>query len=380
VKPKIGSLSNNIQIIDLVRSLSILSVLAWHLQSTLARPDAPAQWFWIRISSNGVGGVFMFFVVSGFLITRIIDLSPGKLFDSSWKNFYARRIGRIIPLFLLHVFLGLAVMLTVVALDDVSPKFRYCFDLPLKPLDPLFWFSLFTFTFNWVGAFCIGAWQGIGAHWSLLWSLCVEEQFYLFYPLVLRLLGNRKNLFFVFIPLAFACFFWRLAVPTFGFGEKATAISMYLSSYGLITEGILLYLACKQYGRFLIRYRGFCLVMVILGFFMLAFSYSHYLGEHWIYRDIVIGPGLFLFLLGGIHLNFFESRYFRWMALPGKYSYGCYLLHIIVLYFIHSVLWGMNALLAFTLYAGLATFVAAGSYHFFEIPSNRFVRRLFGVK
>src|SRR5665213_606671 len=102
---------DNIQVVNLVRSLAMFSVLAYHLAGVLPQPQTSEKLVWDWITSNGSGGVFMFLVVSGFLITRIIDLgSENGLFKPNWKNFYVRRVARIIPLFLLHVFGGFIFM------------------------------------------------------------------------------------------------------------------------------------------------------------------------------------------------------------------------------------------------------------------------------
>jgi hypothetical protein len=92
------SASQNIQVIDLVRSLAIVLVLADHLFRTLPLPEAqPFRWISMHFTGGGAVGVFMFFVVSGFLITKIIDQGPGGVVNPGWKWFYARRVGRIVP-------------------------------------------------------------------------------------------------------------------------------------------------------------------------------------------------------------------------------------------------------------------------------------------
>jgi peptidoglycan/LPS O-acetylase OafA/YrhL len=96
--------------------------------------------------------------------------------------------------------------------------------------------------------------------------------------------------------------------------------------------------------------------------------------------NYLIAAGAYLFLLGGIHLAFFQSKALGLFSLPGRYSYGNYLFHIAVLYMIHSFLWNLNIVLAFLAYIAAATTVAALSFRFFEKPANHHIRRLFGVK
>src|ERR1039458_2509710 len=130
--------TEKIQVIDLARTASIMTDMSLHLKPTLPLPAPFFRWGWDHFQRNGEYGVCMFFVISGFLITRIIDLDKGGLFRPSWKSFYVRRIGRIVPLFLFAVGLGLLFNLCP-HLD--SKKFNYCFKLPANPADPLFWSS-----------------------------------------------------------------------------------------------------------------------------------------------------------------------------------------------------------------------------------------------
>jgi peptidoglycan/LPS O-acetylase OafA/YrhL len=61
--------------------------------------------------------------------------------------------------------------------------------------------------------------------------------------------------------------------------------------------------------------------------------------------------------------------------LPGKYSYGNYLLHTTVLYFLAPRLAGGNIYMAFLIFAMASTAAAALSFHFFEAPANRWIRK-----
>ncbi|HET9870509.1 MAG TPA: hypothetical protein VFR02_08450, partial [bacterium] len=77
---------------------------------------------------------------------------------------------------------------------------------------------------------------------------------------------------------------------------------------------------------------------------------------------------------------FFESRVFRPFALPGKYSYGNYLFHGSVLFFAAPLLSGWGVYPAFLAFAAASTALAALSFHFFEVPANRWVRERLGAR
>ena len=371
--------SKNIQIIDLARTMAILPVLALHLKPLLPLPSPAYRWGWDHLQRNGSYGVSMFFLISGFLISRIIDSMPSGLFKPSWKEFYARRVGRIIPLFLLVVFLG---VFFFCIFQNGSQAAIYCFKLPANPLDPFFWVSIFIFAFNWAKSLLMGTWKGLGLHWVVLWSLAVEEQFYLFYPWILRWLGNEKKLIRFLILVILAGFSWRWVLFM---GLFPNGIELKWGSFGFFDQialGVLLYVFQKRFGKFLSRDRLKSSALALLGFLMILLVYMGTSSEEdldWVYSPLLIAFGLFLLLLGGLNLPVFESRFWTILAFPGKYSYGNYLFHISVLYFLNSFLAGLNVFTAFSLFVVVSTIVSAFSFHFFEVPANRWVRRFLGI-
>jgi peptidoglycan/LPS O-acetylase OafA/YrhL len=361
-------LNKNIQCIDLVRSLAILMVMAGHLKPTLPLPPPAFRWGWDHFQRTGPEGVYIFFLVSGFLITRIIDQGLGGILRPKWKYFYIRRIARLLPLFLFQIGLGLVL---VWLFSDDSKKFIYCFKLPDPGTGITFWVSLFSFSFNWGSALFSKAWNGVGHHWSIFWSLAVEEQFYLFYPLILGFLGRLK---------AIAGFLFLGALASFSGVFLLTAMGVvvpidvagYIFSYGHIAIGALLYLTVKRYGLFFSKNPPISFALVAAGIVLILPDFiSDWDGVHFL-----IAPGMFLFLLGGIHLRFFQSGHLQWLAAPGRYSYGNYLFHTAVLFFIHGFLWNLNIVLAFAVFVMASTVVSAFSFHFFETPANRWVRKI----
>ncbi|WP_051988464.1 acyltransferase [Bosea sp. UNC402CLCol] len=158
-----------------LRGLSILAVIALHYGQYLTLP------FGVTImgpAGNGYYGVTVFFVVSGFLITTNILKRNGALGAVALPDFYVRRAARILPLFLLFLVFLVAVSKSGVdglaVPDDMST---------LK----MAWYAL-TFRFNvfvhWHEGYRVAA-------WLILWSLAIEEMFYLWYPLLCRGLAWR---------------------------------------------------------------------------------------------------------------------------------------------------------------------------------------------
>jgi peptidoglycan/LPS O-acetylase OafA/YrhL len=125
----------------------------------------PAQRVLLNLTWAGRFGVNLFFVLSGFLITGL--LIDSRSCSTYYKRFYVRRVLRIVPAYLLT--LGI-----LFAARIATPKFLGLSVLYLSNLSPLF---------------------GVALEYPILWSLAVEEHFYLFWPVVVHKLTNRGILF-----------------------------------------------------------------------------------------------------------------------------------------------------------------------------------------
>ena len=368
--------SEDLPLIDLIRTLAIFLVVQMHLIiSTLVLPPSNpiALHFWLSMARNGVYGVFLFFVVSGFLITRLLDRMPGGLFAASPRRFYIRRIGRIIPLFLAVIILGLLIR-TLPRLTDKA--WVVGFAMPDSG-NGIFWLSVFTFTFNWLGALEEGVFFSTGFHWDLLWSLSIEEQFYLFYPWILRWLKNRGKMWAFLLAVCVAGPVFRLWVAILHPERKLLAYMATPGIFDCIALGAILYLTWMKWGRELKERPGISWFGVAGGMGIMAAVYFR--SDIGVPLDLVWAPtclalGLSFFLLGGLSLPLFQSPWVKVLALPGKMSYGIYLLHMLVLYLLSPFLVGRGIAFDLTLFLSAVTVVAWASNRFFEKPMNRWVR------
>ena len=332
--------------------MAILPVLALHLKPSLPLPAPDFRWAWDHFQRNGGYGVAMFFVISGFLITRSLDRGPGGAFRASWKDFYSRRAGRILPLLWLDMVLGL---IFCYWLNDGSKKFDYCFKLPDHPGDLTFWVPLFFFLFNWARCFWAGAWGALGGHWGVLWSLAVEEQFYLFYPPLLRWVKNRRNLLWFLGLVFFLGMMWRWFFSGPSAGPEPEWKWGSFGSFDGIAVGVCLYFCREKFKKVLAQKPWFNAFLCVLGLALLGLTYLAVFGGEGrgdFYGRPLMEIGIALFILGGLHLPLLESKKLAFLALPGKYSYGMYLFHIAVLYFLNSLLWNLNIALAYLIFAG----------------------------
>ena len=178
--------------LDGIRAISILLVMIGHF-----------GFGWIV---PGGLGVTVFFFVSGFLITTLLLKERQKYGTISLKNFYARRFLRLSPELLLLVVFGCTIGL-IYAYVNVGSII-----------------AAFTYTTNYYVLYT-GAFTDISARWPHLWSLAVEEHFYLSFPLMVLLFGRRARvLALLLIGVCIAALLWRIWIVVdgapFGLGGK----------------------------------------------------------------------------------------------------------------------------------------------------------------
>ncbi len=163
-KEKTAGLGRHIPALDGVRGLAILLVMTYHAARSLQYAGSHEQ---IVQGLVGIGwiGVDLFFVLSGFLITGILLDAKGS--DGYFRSFYARRVLRIFPLYL--VFVAVATL--------ASPGVRAS--------QGWYW----TYLVN--AMIARGGWSTAAWKTGHLWSLSVEEQFYLVWPAVVFLVSRR---------------------------------------------------------------------------------------------------------------------------------------------------------------------------------------------
>ena len=182
--------------VDILRGLAILFVLMNHVNMRLVLEKIPyAEGLPSQLVSslvwNGQYGVQMFFAVSGFLITSTSLRRWGSLSGVSVRDFYALRFARIAPLLLL--------LLAVLSALHAAGFKDFVVSAKTGGLSRALTAAL-TFRVN-----VLEAQRGyLPGNWDILWSLSVEEMFYIFFPLICRLLGRGKlliTLLLVFIIL-----------------------------------------------------------------------------------------------------------------------------------------------------------------------------------
>lgn len=154
--------------VDGLRALAVLAVVAFHLQAACC--------------PGGYTGVDVFFVISGYLITGgiIRDLRRGTF---SMADFYTRRVKRIMPAYFAMIIISLLVGLIFFHYEPLA-------SLGNAASRSSYFFANF-FCYKFLGGYFVG--DGATHPLMNLWSLSVEEQFYIVIPLVLLLLWKWKR-------------------------------------------------------------------------------------------------------------------------------------------------------------------------------------------
>lgn len=358
--------------IDLLRGISILFVILNHigirirlLQGVLGGV-LPHQLL-TDLTFNGSEAVFMFFVISGFLIAGNSMQRWGRLGTIHAREFYARRFARIVP-----CLFTIVIILAGLHLFGVP---GYVIRGPHQSLQGAV-SSAFGLYLNWYE----GHAGYLPASWDVLWSLSIEEVFYLAFPLICLTLRKDWLLAPCLAVLAFSQPF-TLAAITHNpiWREKA-----YLPGMAGIAAGVLAAMAAahfhprSRWPRFALQIGGACGIFTILGF------------EDNLFPAIRFGVILILTLstaalVLGFHLQAravsgWSLKGTRWLQSFGRLSYEIYLTHMFVVLSVvrifesrhFSLWWGILWYAPTILLAWVLGWLVA---KYFSTPCERALRR-----
>jgi len=360
--------------VDLLRALAIFFVLMNHVNMRLLSAKVP----YLRglphqlVNSlvwNGQFGVQIFFAVSGFLITSTTLRRWGSLSRVSVGDFYLLRFARIAPLLLL--LLALLSLLHFAHFHD--------FVVPVKTggLGRALVAAL-TFHMN-----VLEARRGyLPGNWDILWSLSVEEMFYLFFPLVCFLLGRGKLLVILLLTFVALGPFGRTA---FAHGNEVWQEYSYLAGMDAIALGCLtaLFVARRRLSRpFLLTMGrvGSALLIFSLGFSLRGYSWG--LGRNGLNMSI-LALGTCMVIAAAAQSHWRSPRVFLPFLILGQRSYEIYLTHMFVVFaFFHLFLMVGKPMRAVpALFATVILFaVLVGEIvaRFYSEPMNRWLRNRWG--
>lgn len=291
-------------------------------------------------------GVTLFFVLSGFVITRILINTKDR--KDYFGRFYYRRILRIFPLYYLYLIFHFYVLYPII--NGYSPPF-------LHQLPTYFYLQNFDI-FNW---FTINS----PGHY---WTLAVEEHFYLFWPFLIFFVNN-KNFKYVFIFLFALIMLLKYVMHTNGFFISQFTFTRMDQ---LMMGGVLAFL---EFDKFFKKADNFKIIS-LLGLFFMSILFIVFLifpldsTFMWVSKHTLIG--LILFTIIGALL--FENRlkFINWILESrliqyyGKISYGFYVWHFFSIKLLHYIHPFDNFLIDFILTFLFSTLLAHVSFYYFE--------------
>ncbi len=337
-----------------------------------------------RLAASGAFGVDLFFTLSGYLLTSLLLREREQSGDINLRAFYARRTLRIWPLY--YFSLVLAFLLTRIPASIIAaPPFLGNLFVPIH-LKSYFFMSIFLFNFNFDN--CLGTNPTLFmAH---LWSISVEEQFYLFWPWFARYVPRRRIVAIPIVMIAVAVIARAISLPL---KFNVPVWNNTFTRLDPIAVGILIALAPRLNPRPALR-----LVLVLAGFAAWQFAayYCGLIGQlstlkiSMGYPAVALGSGAFLLATLGTKSLRSGSALVRCLIYLGKISYGLYVYQQIALFAARLLLFrgvldgmlvaaGLPPWSAFPVYLilafGLNVALAAVSYRWLEAPFLRLKER-----
>lgn len=300
--------------LDGLRAVAVLLVLLFHLD--------------IGFFKGGFLGVDVFFVISGFLITKIILTEIKKTNDFNFLNFYARRIRRLYPALFVVFVLTLVASSFVLTPDRISSLGWSTFFSNISLSNFFFWFES-------------GYFDTDSSFKPMLhtWSLSVEEQFYLIWPLSLYVTSKcfskfdqKKWLYFFGVVGFLANFIWC----KFQFDRSYIDSIFYLMPFRVFEfsiGGLAVFYFPKKLDNVLKQDLFFITGLVLIGFSVFGYKVSNY---SFIY-ELFTCVGVFFIIVSPFSRLSKILLTGKFLVFIGLLSYSIYLIHwpIISLYKFH---------------------------------------------
>lgn len=261
MEKKIQKKRKYIKEIDGLRALAVIMVLAYHLKMPFAK--------------SGLLGVTVFFVISGYLITGILINEIEESGGVDLKNFWLRRIRRLLPAVLSMA----VVMIFVSAVVNRVVFTKGCNDLLSAVFGYNNWWQIFRKVSYFENA-------GAPSPFTHCWSLAIETQFYLIYPILLILLSKARNRGKIFAAVTAVLAMISVVLMGVLYSPDGDPSRVY---YGTDTRAFSLLIGAlaaiqKEYHIIKVKLRGklwavigSISVLILIGMMMLISSYSSFL-------------------------------------------------------------------------------------------------------
>lgn len=342
--------------LDGVRALAVSLVLAFHAASYLLSPAAASRWV-----PGGFLGVDLFFVLSGFLITTLLLEEHQRRGAISLKSFYARRALRLLPA--VGVLLVAEMITAILTRGDLGLEARSATAVALYGV-------------NWA---LVAGWSFAG-RLGHLWSLSVEEQFYLLWPAFLLLAMRHRRRTTIIVTCAIVGIVAATGLRAWLWSHGADWLSVYVRTDARADEllmGVLLAVAFRQGWRlpYRLRHVGIGAVAVLL----LCATKVHVNGD-WLYVRggfTIVGLASVLLIASVLDVRTPLARAFAWRPAVslGRASYSLYLWHAPVFIVVATQLADRPAAQRLLVGAVVCAVASMASYGLVEAPARRLRRK-----
>lgn len=346
--------------LDGLRALAIAGVLATHFYPR----DSPAS-FLKSIAAFGWMGVDLFFVISGFLIVGILIDSRSK--KGCLKTFYARRTLRIAPLYYVYLFVVFVLIVYLIGGSSAYDSF-------VKESGSPGWYCFYLTNIK-----VAKEAGGTPPLLRILWSLAIEEQFYLVVPFLVIFIPQRYLLRvfigFVLAAIVFRCMAYWVWPANHQLQYLLTPCRMDALALGGVVAIVLRTSTSIGVSRRLLATAGLIAALFLLalftGMFDRRFMFCRTIGYTLIASFFAIIVLLVVRCRDSKYTSMLRSGS---LCFIGRISYGIYVWHIlagtvVVKFFVsQGVVSGDNSILLAVAQSVVAVIVAAASWYSFERP------------
>ncbi len=321
-----------------IRAISAIIVLISHVkfngvESQLLKSD------FLNLTVKGGAAVSCFFTLSGFLISYLLFVELDKSKTINLKKFYLRRILRIWPLYFIYIFLSLIIS-TLVFHESISPNIWYYFAFIPNVL------LMFHETISW---------------FSHYWSLGAEEQFYLFWPLLL--LATRKPIINI-LTFVFVFSIVKLILNIF-WGNGMYYEFMYMNKFdSMAIGGVLAYMYKNHTEKLKIIINPFIELASLIIIFMFFFNKFHIFS--FLDSYILTFATCILIINGIMGINHFINLESKFFVFIGTISFGVYVYHVGIILILEKYI--SNGYYVLILAFPITVIISWLSFNYFEKP------------
>ncbi len=306
--------------LDSIRTVAFLTTFMGH-NFVSASPEVSSSYTFAFIhwfKSIFSFGVPLFFVLSGFLISylMLVEFEEKKYFNI--VNFYIRRILRIWPPYYLVIFIGFVVFPIV--------RQMILHEGNIENANPLMYLA-FLSNFDQINLGMLPIGIGLG----VTWSVSVEEQFYLFWPLIFLLFQGRKFLYGILISLALAI----ICSIYFNLPAKHTLFCIIYLSTGALLAYIHYYYA--TFSSNITAIRSWSFLSIVMGCLLLMKYGSSVPVPNAILQFILAIIMAYILLFQVQCRDSMDLKNIPYLEYLGKFTYGLYLYHTICNFIAYSL-------------------------------------------